>query len=256
MKLSASIPSEENGFLNHLAEGFILPENKELFEFVNEINCWMYELYKSKELNVNNEEKRYFLLFWGEMHKTYQSIVLLAQRGLEEDSFTLLRRLYEMLFKVVAISKDSNNIEKLRQNELYEFSKLNRKLEKNEPGTEIFREKKVNFSKATGGKKVTVVEWAKMADMVDVYNYQYFILSDSSHAGYSSMNSSTKETADEIRILLTPKYEHYKLITTEAILIIFQLIDVLMVGLNLKVDKVELENYKNKLNSFCNINQI
>lgn len=253
MKLSASIPSEINGFLNSLAEGFILPENKELFEFANEINRWMYRLYLSKGLNINNEEKRYFLSFWGEMHKTYQSIVLLTQRGLEEDSFTLLRRLYEMLFKVVAISKDSKNIEKLKESELYEFYKLNRKLERNEPGTEIFKEKKVNFNETTGCQKVTVTEWAKMADMEDVYNYQYFILCESSHAGYSSINSSIKKTTDEIRALLIPKYEHYKLITTEAISIIFQLIDVLMVKLDLKVDKIELENYKNKLNSFCNI---
>lgn len=250
MKLSASIPSEKNGFLNHTAEGFILPENKELYEFANEINRWMYGLYLNKDLNVNNEEKRYFLSFWGEMHKTYQSVVLLTQRGLEEDSFTLLRRLYEMLFKVVAISKDSNNIEKLKKNELYEFSKLNKKIEQNEPGTEIFMEKMVNFNKAIGGQRVTVADWAKMADMIDIYNYQYFILCDPSHAGYSSINSSTKKVTDEIRVLLVPKYEHYKLITTEAISIVFQLIDVLIVSLDLKVDKNEFENYKNKLNSF------
>lgn len=251
MKLELCIPFEENGFLSSDAKDFILPNCKELYEFAHKINCWIYKLYTNKELNINNEKKKYFLIFWVEMHKTYQSIIILTQRGLQEDAFTLLRRMYEMLFKVVAISKDSDNIYKIKQNELYEFSRLNKKLENNEPGTEIFKQKNINFKDALGGKKVSVADWAKMADMMDVYNCQYFILCDSSHVGYSSLNSSSKKNDEAIDVLSIPMFEHYNLIVTEAISIMFDLVEILIDKLKLKINKELFQNYKATLEKFC-----
>ena len=249
MKLSACVPYEEGGFLNYLAENFILPQNKDLYEYAKEINCWIYELYLNKRLNVNNEVQKYFLLFWGEMHKTYQSIILLTQRGLEEDAFTLLRRLYEMLFKLLAISKDKANIERIKKDESYEYYKFNKKIKNNEPGMEIFKERNVNFDEAIG-EKTTVAEWAKLAEMTNVYNLEYAILCNSSHAGYSSINSSSKKNESEIMISLIPSYKNYNLIVTSAISIMFELTKLLNNELDLQIDKNIFSNYEGKLEKY------
>lgn len=248
MKLSAYIPKEKGGFLNELGNKYIPEQYKRLYEYASDINELLYDLYQDKNMNICNEEKKYFFMLFGEMHKTYQSIIILSQRGLEEDALTLTRRLYEMLFKLVAIFNDKENIKQIKEDRLAEYNILQDKIEKNYPGMEILKNKGLNFRDGIEHKKISVYSWAKRAGMEDIYNCEYSILCSYSHASYDTINAGAYNEIDSIMLLYIPCYNNYEMIVSEAICIMVKITEVLIKKLNLAlIDEKHLNNIKEEL---------
>ena len=179
----------------------------------------------------------------------YQSAIILANAGLKEDAFTMLRKLYEFLFKLQAIHKDSKNIEQIRIDRERKFDKLNEKIHNKEKGTEEFIKKNMSFDAVNiVGDSITAKEWAKRAEMIDIFNCEYYILSEYSHAGYDAINSSKGGDVSSIYLSFSRNYDSYKLIVTTAIDILLDAFDIMIEdGYISTITKEELENIKNKL---------
>ena len=255
MKIGVTIPKEINGFLNDNDPNNQKIDN-ELWKFVIEINKFLYLLYRDDNLCINNEEKKYFFMIAAETHKTFQSILILSRKGLEEDAFTLLRRMYELLFKLRAIYNDVSNIQEIKNDAIYEYNEFYKKRQKNFPGMEGY---KLPYIDKEVKRKNSIYNWAQKADSVDLYNWEYAILSQYTHASFEAINSSSIQYEQCINLEYIPSFNNSRLLLTEAAFIILESASILANKLDLSENnvmiidrkKIELKSFFKENECFC-----
>jgi len=103
----------DQGFLDDKIEPLVnatIKKYSNIFQLVFKINEFCYRCVSSITKNKISEDKLYVSTMLGEIHNSYQSSILLIQRGLANDAQILMRSIFEKAFKLVAVSKDEKNL--------------------------------------------------------------------------------------------------------------------------------------------------
>ncbi|MDQ2077933.1 DUF5677 domain-containing protein [Marinimicrobium sp. ABcell2] len=128
---------------------------------------------------------------------TYQGVLVVLERGMEQQAKMLLRCGFESVFPLVAISKDAGFAEKLLVSEELErlkgLNKLIRYWERSgdkdgqlEDARALAAELKGQLAKVDG-KKMSIVDAAEAAGLVDWYDTAYSFLSNTVHSSIRSL---------------------------------------------------------------------
>lgn len=112
-----------------------------------------------------------------EIHSSFQSIILLLERGLLNNAEIILRSIYEKKFKLFAIIKDKNNY------------------------TKIVDEKYSN-------QKISTKKWAQDAGLIDDYK-KYSIFSNAVHHNVNTITNLVENKANGIKIS-TYSYDNFE----------------------------------------------
>lgn len=104
----------KNGFLGIQRNMYM--SNKRLFisyKYAKRLNKLIYEMLKHDYFGINELDLSsiYIVTSFFRTHKTFQSFIILSEKGLKDDSLALLRIMFENLFKSAAIIKDYKNFE-------------------------------------------------------------------------------------------------------------------------------------------------
>jgi hypothetical protein len=151
------------------------------------------------ELNVHKHSLSETLsaVMYARTLTTYQGVLVLLERGMEQQAKMLLRCAFESLFPLVAISRDANFADRILVSEELErlkgLNKLIRYWERSgDPEGEIENARKLAGEIKTqlakvDGKKLSIVDTAEAAGLVDWYDTVYSLLSNTVHSSIRSL---------------------------------------------------------------------
>lgn len=99
-------------------------KHKSEYEIINEFNLFFYKLLDKVIKKGKTEQNLYILVSIVEMHKFYQSSIILFERGLYEAGNSLIRTMVDILIKIVEVIRHEDSVEKLKVNEYYEVQNM------------------------------------------------------------------------------------------------------------------------------------
>ncbi|NVN92476.1 MAG: hypothetical protein HXX11_18020 [Desulfuromonadales bacterium] len=186
-----------NGFLDPGLQEWVVECHRlypEWFALVNDINAFAIKVMTS--LDVHDDEPQETLvaaMFIRALH-TFQGAVLMAERGMMTPGRMLARCMLEVVFQLVAISKDKSHAQEYAQSDTIHKLKSFRKLQKlggPEFSKQIHldRAAELENEKAALGLKnsAQVEEWAKRAGLHNFYLTAYAHLSGAVHSSPSDL---------------------------------------------------------------------
>ena len=169
-----------------------------IFLLVNQINEFTNDIVSTILVNPDDLRESLIHSLLAKIIHSFNSAIILAQYGLESDCNTILRSLLDTLFILQAIYKDEDNAIKYIQSEKAQQLKEANAILNDPNSSKLFNEKQiVNFKKEKksleqeiNNKKITVIsseEWSKKADLHNVYQTAYRVLSKDVHSGPASV---------------------------------------------------------------------
>jgi hypothetical protein len=198
---------------------------REYFEIAYKLNRCIYSVLQDKELlNLNHYESDanlYIILMFCEMHKTFQSSIILLQFGLPNDTSILFRSLYDKMFKLMAIIKDNNNYHYIEKETNEHKVQLKKKVLKEENYAHLWMEVQNIDCTEIDHQFVTDKIWAELAGMSNEYNIQYKILSNDAHTGLGVLKEMLIENGERLTINISYKFNNIK----ENIIVICDLVN-------------------------------
>lgn len=172
----------ENGFLTEQYKFLINREKYEQYlELSMKINTFAYKKYDYINVHNNNAKEVFITCSFAKIHKDYQSVILLSERGLIEQGKVMLRCLLEKLFVLVAIFKDDNNWVDWKNDQLYRKKKIMEAINRGDKGLENLKLDGFSEENFINAKSITIKEWSKRADMEEAYNMIYKLFSGNVH---------------------------------------------------------------------------
>ena len=192
----------EKGFLSdESVEGIKIIRKRfsDAFEIADEVNRTAVSIVGNMNLG-KWEDKSLVLLstLLVRLTETYEAILILLERGMSAQAKILARSMLDMLFPFLAICKDKNLLETyLHQQEHAQCRQLKsaldiknkelRKVIKNLGYEKKYLELKENL-KSKSGPILKTIDWAKKANLQDLYNFHYVWLCDATHSNLSALN--------------------------------------------------------------------
>lgn len=182
-------PLEENGFLGKDIRGWIdkfRAQFKEWFELADELNRHCHALMFKIDAHSGDMEEVLVATLYLRSMTTFQSVVLLAERGLTAQGKMLARCMFDSIFPLCAISNDRDHkyfVDYIEADLISRknFTKKYRKLttakeehlrELNALESEL--KKEIENGKV---KELKTLDWAKRAGLEDWYHSAYSTLS-------------------------------------------------------------------------------
>ena len=166
----------------------------EWFALVNDLNALAIKVMTS--LSVHDDEPQESILaalFIRTLH-TFQGAVLMAERGMMTPGRMLARCMLEVVFQLVAISKDKSHAQEYAQSDIIHKLRSFRKLQKLgcpefSERTHLDRATELENQKAALGLKnpPQIEEWAKRAGLHNFYLTAYAHLSSAVHSSPSDL---------------------------------------------------------------------
>lgn len=113
------------GFLSQQYQKHILEKNSDLsiIKLVYKINEEIYNLYENIEICSNDFKSLHCINLFSFIHKTFQSVIILAERRLENEAYSLLRNMLEEIFKMRDVYNDEENIKTFIED--YNYNRIN-----------------------------------------------------------------------------------------------------------------------------------
>lgn len=189
----------------------IREKHKSLYDQIFKINeLFLKDIYNSFDKSMNNidDSEIYIQANIAEIHKSFQSTIILFERGLHNDAMIILRGIYEKTFVLKAIINNPENIKFL-------FGKTNNNAKTMHDNLEngrlpsyinlIYRIKEIYKKYKT--KKI--YEWAKKAGMEEEYCCQYAILSNYTHYDLKVAKEDLINTDGNITINTDFKFNNF-----------------------------------------------
>lgn len=212
------ISIDENGYLNSEdSNEVIYSAYLREFEIMHETNRKIYQLIESINTSRSDEIGAFLLSVFVQLHKAFQSIVLLLSRGLEEQAKVILRTLLERLMIIAAINNNPENYRKWILNQENERKRLIDNINNNRPGVGHLKNEIKNIDVPEEFKRMTFKEWAIEAGMEERYYQQYFYLSG--HVHYSTegyRETRIVENGEFIGLSIAPRYREIRALAISA----------------------------------------
>ena len=192
---------ETNGFLSSQIDEFrqrFIEDYQALFEFVKELNHFAIKI--KDKFSIHNQDSRELIIgaLYIKVLQSFESTIILSERGLESDSKSILRVMIEAAFYLKAACIDESFCDDyIKSDDLERFKFLNR----------VRRDKKGIFScelreyaskdrieslkNSAWGKKdnpFEIYKVAQRANMYDFYQLVYGLLSSDVHTSIRSLD--------------------------------------------------------------------
>jgi hypothetical protein len=129
----------------------------------------------------------------------YQAVIILVERGLEQEAQVMLRTVLEITFKISAIAKNDGVAENFikenlihRRKSIEKYKKLTSETSKTVDMVALEREYEKIKAKIheTNAKEVKTWEYAKLAGLTDFYLSAYSMLSDAVHSSVGTLDGT------------------------------------------------------------------
>lgn len=192
---------EESDYSTHISNLFSLE-----FNFARQVNKECYELFKQLQLHSGDPIGRFMASSFNKIHKTFQSIIILSSRGLEEESKIMMRTMLDKLFISKAILNDKNNYEKWVLSQDNKRRILINLIKEKAKGLEDIKWEDYE-TEIDKGKNTSVREWAQLADMEADYNRYYRLFSGDVHISAALVDSDYGIDSDGKHMDIGPRYE-------------------------------------------------
>jgi len=193
----------ENGFLSSELDDFekhIAKAYPDHYNYLLKTNQFSQKLQYKLTIHKNDSDEIIAAILFSRTLATYQAFILVAKRGMLEQANMLLRCMFEPLFPLVAISKHKGYSLKLIGSEecerLKAFNKLIRYHGRQNQENPIIKdiqakadEVKERISK-NDFKKISIIQSAEDAGLIDWYDTAYSCLSSTVHASVRSLETS------------------------------------------------------------------
>lgn len=190
------MPFRKYGFLGQEAKNIankIRKDYKEHFLVVDQVNEFINGVISTILVNPDNLQESLIHSLLAKIIHSFNSAIILAQYGLESDCNTLLRSLLESLFIFQAIYKDESLGFQYIQNEKTKQLKTANVILEDENVSKFYSEKQIDNIKEQkeslkqeinnkGIKSFSTEEWSKKADLHNVYQTAYRLLSNDVHS--------------------------------------------------------------------------
>lgn len=201
----------------------IRKENNDLFSLFEKINELSNDIII--DITVDRDDKQQLLvscLFIRAM-STYQGVAIMAERGMPSEATVILRTLVEIMFRACAIAKDISAADAyIQEDEIYRRRSIN-KLKKlstkalDDIGNPDFGDLLQTLEKSIAEndiKERTTLWYAQMADLEDLYNSAYRVLSNTVHVSSRDLESALilDSTGNIIRFNYGPQQKGLPLI--------------------------------------------
>jgi hypothetical protein len=194
----------EHGFLG--AEGDktrqgILKKYADFFGLLKELNDVCHEYLRKLKLNRGDELEVFTVAYFIRGLITFQSLVVLLERGCLDDVRALCRTLLHAYFRLAALAADPTVLNRIRATSISEQKKRLESFKSGKlkipPGSgnidfdAKIAEAEAQFQKL-GGSKVNEKELATIGGRLGDYNTGYAVMSDAVHTSLSDLLSSLK----------------------------------------------------------------
>lgn len=177
------------------AAGYVCPEDTtspiwecfiDDFSLLQEINIYMYGLFDKMNANQNDVIECFLAETYNKIYKDYQSGLLLASRGLIEQSKVMLRVILDKIMIMQAVHNDNENYHLWFKHQIYQRNRLIKDIKNKRPGLEHLYDKVNGMDLEPDAKRVSSLEWARLSAMESEYNITYRLFSGSVHYSLSA----------------------------------------------------------------------
>ena len=207
--------------------------NKKEFEFLYKLNQKMYDTIDLFDGNVSSSgASGYIISCFVMIHKTFQAIVILLERGLQDEALALLRIIFEKIIyakcamnkklflkvQLNGITKQIESINKVKQHDFTYRQLSDEELENKKNilisvGQNILDAIDSNRRKPYNGKtKYGLDSLADAVGMTDQYKYMYPVLNKMIHCDMTQVEAQIETDMEGHKIIdLNPIFEdnHY-----------------------------------------------
>lgn len=260
-----------DGFLDKNIESkniaYIQSYNKKEFDFLYRLNREMSstEYLLDETISVTNDRDCYIVANFTTVHKSFQSVVILLERGLQDDALSLLRSIFEkvvyikcamneILFlkvQINGITEKIADIKKVRKHDFKYRSVTDSDLAKKKEDLICAGKKlmdKIDCNKSYNGKnKYDLAVLAKDVDLEDMYQYVYPVLNKKIHSDMGEIMSKVNlNEEDAPYINLNPIFDdnYYYIETISTVVII--LLELICAHFSFSQDNIENLNLEKK----------
>lgn len=181
-------------------------KNETLWAEAHAVNHYCQALQYELEVHKHSLVEMLAALMYARILSTYQGLLVVLERGMVEQAKMLLRCALESLFPLVAISQHADFAKKMLVSEERErlkgLNKLIRYWERSGgPDGELGNARKLaeEINKKlenVNGKKLSIVDAAEAAGLVDWYDTVYSLLSNTVHSSMRSLEDHLHFNAD------------------------------------------------------------
>ena len=171
-----------DGFINkHDLDDYIPKAYSKEFSYLCDVNRCMYAIYDVMKPHSEDVIERFFAGTYGKIHKNTQAAIILAARGLTDQTKIMIRSTLDKLMIMQAVSNDNYNYNKwLEAQENLIAQKVNG-MRRGDKGLENLKNSIPEDKEFSKGKYVSQKAWAQMADMESDYNTVYGLFSGNVH---------------------------------------------------------------------------
>ena len=241
---------DENGYLNpdDLNEVICRAYPRE-FEIMYEANRQIYQIIEATNASRADRIGSFLLSVFIQIHKLFQSAIILLARGLEEQAKAILRILLERLMIIAAVNNNPKNYERWVLHQEKERKRLIENVRNNKPGVEHLEAeiKDIEIPKEFGG--MNFKEWAREAGMEERYFREYSYLSGHIHYSMEAYRETEiVENGEFVGLSIAPRYKEVRCLAISAMEFVKDA--VLIIGNYFKCDKAivnSIETLYNKM---------
>lgn len=206
------ISIDENGHLNtdDLSEVICRVYPRE-FKIMYEANRQIYQIIETIDVSRLDIIGTFLLSVFIQVHKLFQSAIILLSRGLEEPAKATLRVLLERLMIIAAVNNNPKNYKRWILSQEKERKRLIDNINNNKLGVGHLKEEIKNIDVQKELEGITFKKWAIEARMEERFYREYFYLSG--HVHYSKeayKETEIVENGEFIGLSIAPRYKEVR----------------------------------------------
>lgn len=241
LKINDKIPSFRNQY-------------KKEYEVIFQVNKLYYKIMELLSKGGTNQKNMYITASVAQLHKLYQSCILLFERGLKDSAYILIRTIIELSIKIAEVLKNDNFIDEMLLDELYETKNILINIKENKLFDIVPKEKlneyiEVNANEINGRKRkrISTYNLAKNNNMEKEY-LLYRFHCDYTHQSTFTISKIIKRTPKGYLLDINMQLKDFKHSIAWLLSISFIAYDLLF---NKYLNNVELKNEYNQIVQTC-----
>ncbi len=228
---------DDNGYLNldDLNEVICRAYPRE-FEIMYEANRQILQIIEVIDASRTDRIGLFLLSVFIQIHKLFQSAIILLARGLEEQAKAILRILLERLMIIAAVNNNPQNYDRWILNQEKERKRLIDNVRNNKPGVGHLEDEIKDIEMPKECEGMTFKKWAMEAGMEERYYREYSYLSGHVHYSMEAYRETEiVENGEFIGLSMAPRYREVRYLAISAMEFLKDA--VLIIGDYFKCDK-------------------
>lgn len=171
----------------------------------------MHKVYDSVLIYPSNRVGIVIIEFYSKIHKNIQTVLMLLEKGFQDEARVLLRVALEKIFIMRAMTIDQSKIELWLNEQNRNKDRLIKNIQNSKPGLGHLKDELETSQIEVLKDKTSFLDWAKYANMEEEYNVDYTIFSGDVHLSSKVVRDDLVIENNEIEgIIIGPNLENSK----------------------------------------------